>query len=80
MGAKLGLLGKGDEIEDHVLHPVALTACVHGLFLTNIDLKVEEMCEGDIYFIILVSVFLREGRRPFYGKVRRESACRCLDF
>ena len=41
MGAKLGLLGKGDEIEDHVLHPVALTACVHGLFEVIRNLKVD---------------------------------------
>ena len=47
-GAKLGHLSKGDEIGDHVLHPVALFACVLGLFNVGTDLKVVGSSEDDL--------------------------------
>ena len=47
-GAKLGHLSKGDEIGDHVLHPVALIACVLGLFNVGTDLKVVGSSEDDL--------------------------------
>ena len=37
---KLGLLGQGDEIEDHVLLPVTLLAYAHDLILVLLDQKV----------------------------------------
>ena len=65
---KLGLVGEGDEIEDHVLLPVTLVAYVHVLILILLDQKVLVLGGEDDIVTHIFSETSGGVRRPFYGK------------